>query len=36
MIKLITFDDNILKILDQVYNKYPYFQIENEFDKMFI
>ena len=33
--KLITFDDNILKILEQVYDKYPYFQIENEFDRMF-
>ena len=27
--KLITFDENILKILEQVYDKYPYFQIEN-------
>ena len=34
--KLKTFDKNILKILEQVYYKYPYFQIENEFDKMFI
>ena len=34
--KLKTFDENILKILEQVYYKYPYFQIENEFDKMFI
>ena len=34
--KLKTFDENILKILEQVYDKYPYFQIENEFDKMFI
>ena len=34
--KLITFDDNILKILNQVYDKYPYFNIENEFDRMFI
>ena len=34
--KLINFDENILKILEQVYNKYPYFQIENEFDRMFI
>ena len=34
--KLITFDEKILKILEQVYDKYPYFQIENEFDKMFI
>ena len=34
--KLINFDENILKILEQVYNKYPYFKIENEFDRMFI
>ena len=34
--KLITFDDNILKILNQVYDKYPYFHIEDEFDRMFI
>ena len=34
--KLKNFDENILKILEQVYDKYPYFQIENEFDKMFI
>ena len=33
---IITFDENIFKILEQVYNKYRYFQIENEFDKMFI
>ena len=34
--KLITFDDNILKILNQVYDKYPYFHIEDEFDRMFL
>ena len=34
--KLINFDNNILKILDQVYNRYPYFQIKNEIDRTFI
>ena len=34
--KLITFDDNILKILNQVYDKYPYFHIEDEFDRMYL
>ena len=34
--KLIKFDDNILKILNQVYDKYPYFHIEDEFDRMFL
>ena len=34
--KLINFDNNILKILEQVYNRYPYFQIKNEIDRTFI
>ena len=34
--KLIKFDNNILIILDQVYDKYPYFNIEDEFDRMYI
>ena len=34
--KLIKFDNNILKLLNQVYDKYPsIFKIEDEFDRMF-
>ena len=34
--KLITFDDNIINILNKISDDYPYFNIEKEFDKMYI
>ena len=34
--KLINFDDNILQILEKVYDKYPYCNIEDKFERMFI
>ena len=34
--KIFKFDDNILNILNEISDKYPYFNIENEFDRMYL
>ena len=34
--KLINFDDNIINILNEISDDYPYFNIEDEFDRMYI
>ena len=34
--KLINFDDNIIDILNKISDVYPYFNIEDEFDRMYI
>ena len=34
--KLINFDDNIINILNKISNDYPYYTIEDDFDRMYI
>ena len=34
--KLINFDDNIINILNEISDEYPYLNIEDEFDRMYI
>ena len=34
--KLINFDDNIINILNEISDDYPYLNIEDEFDRMYI
>ena len=34
--KLINFDNNIINILNEISNDYPYLNIEDEFDRMYI
>ena len=34
--KLINFDDNIINILNEISDEYPYFNIENDFERMYI
>ena len=34
--KLKKFDDNIFLILEKIYSKYPYYKVEDEFERMFI
>ena len=34
--KLINFDDNIINILNEISDDYPYYNIEDEFERMYI